>query len=230
MSYLPPPNINQVAMQPWTADPRPYEVLQQQWLAQEAMWHYGELVALVSMWSVKDYAAGNCALCTTCNLGDPNIQAAYKQPGYEKCPTCYGALYVGPHGGVKSFFIRPSLWTWGEENTVWGRRGETERQEGNVILPAGTYVQVRDYIFRGDGYRFQVNSWSGAHLSTGLQAQSHTETAMAYTVQVAREEPTSSAAYLIPPNQETLIGLLNPVGMRFPLRTSWPQALPGPQY
>ena len=217
-------------MQPWTSDPRPYEVAQQQWLAQESMWHYGELAALVSMWSVKDFANGACQVCPTCNLGDPNIQSVYAQPGYEKCPTCFGALYVGPHGGVKSFLVRPSLWTWGEENTMWGRKGVTERQEGNVIFGAQTYLQVRDYVFRGDGYRFQVTAWSGQHLATGLQSQSHLQTAITYTAQVSREEPTSSAAYLIPPEQDVLMELLNPVGFRFPDLQTWPATLPGPSY
>ena len=230
MSYIPPPSVNQVWMQPWAADPKFYEVAQEQWRSEEAMWRYGELAALVSMWSVKDYEAGECKLCPTCNLGDPAVQSVYKQPAYEKCPTCYGALYVGPHGGVKAFLVKPSIWTWGEENTAWGRRGETERQEGNVTFPGSSFLQVRDYIFRGDGYRFQVTNWSGTHLATGFMTQSHTQTAVSYVAQVAREEPTTSPAYLIPPDQPTLISLLNQPYLRFPPEALWPPSLIGPQY
>ena len=225
-----PPLVNPTIFQPWTTDVRAWEIAQERFRANEVFWRYGELAALVSMWSVKDFQAGLVQECPTCNLGDLVVSSVYQQPAFEKCPTCFGVKYAGPHGGVKSFLVKPTLWTWGEEQTLWDRRGETERQEGTVTFPGTSFLQVRDYVFRGDGYRFQVLSWSGSHLASGFETQSHSETAISFVANVAREEPTTSPAYLIPPGTDVLIQLLNPSDLRWPPTDDSPPTLQGPQY
>jgi hypothetical protein len=230
MSFVYPPAVNPAIRQPWAADVRAWEVANERFRANEAFWRFGELAALVSMWSLKDFQAGRVGACPTCNFNDNVISSVYVQPSFEKCPTCFGVKYAGAHGGVKSFLIKPTLWTWGEENTQWERRGEVERQEGSVIVPGTSFLQVRDYVFRGDGYRFQVLSWTGSHLASGLSSKAHTATALTYVCNVAREDPASSPAYIIPPGTEVLEQVLDPSFLRWPPLDEAPPLLQGPQY
>lgn len=193
--------------------------------ATEGMYRFGELAAFVSMWSINDFNAGLVAHCTNClDNNDEVIAGVFNQPSYEDCAVCYGTRMSGPHGGVKSFLIRPSLWTWGEDQTVWDRRGQVEHQEGTVTTTGDTFLQVRDFIFRGDGYRFMVASWSGSHLTTGMVSPPHSNTAVTMTYQVARESGTSQVQ-LIPPAPDIIVALLNPGGFRYP-----PPYQPGPVY
>lgn len=113
---------------------------------------------------------------------------------------------------------------------MWDRRGQVERQEGNVIVPGTSYLQVRDYIFRGDGYRFQVLSWSGSHLASGFSSKPHTDTALTFVCNVAREDPASSPAYIIPPGTDVLQQILDPSFLRWPPLDEAPPLLQGPQY
>lgn len=230
MSFAYPDPVNTATRQPWTQDVKAWEIYNERLRANEAFWRFGELAALVSMWSLKDFQAGLVEPCPTCNFGDDTISSVYQQPSYSKCPTCFGVKYAGPHGGVKSLMIKPTLWTWGEENTLWDRRGQVERQEGNVTTPGTSFMQVRDFIFRGDGYRFQVLSWSGSHLASGFETQAHTSNALTYQYQVAREDPASSQAYIIPPGTEVLEQLLDPSYLRWPPLDEAPPLLQGPEY
>jgi hypothetical protein len=230
MSFVYPPAVNPAVRQPWSQDPKAWEIANERFRANEAFWRFGELAALVSMWSLKDFQAGLVEACPTCNMSDLVISSVYQQPSYSKCPTCFGVKYAGPHGGVKSLLIKPTLWTWGEENTFWDRRGQAERQEGTVTIPGTSFLQVRDYIFRGDGYRFQVLSWSGSHLASGFETQAHTSNALTYACQVAREDPATSPAYTIPPGTEVLEQVLDPAYLRWPPLDEAPPLLQGPQY
>ena len=229
MSYY-PPAVNPAVRQPWAADVRAWEMANERFRANEALWRFGELAALVSMWSLKDFQAGLVEACPTCNMSDLVISSVYQQPSYSKCPTCFGVKYAGAHGGVKSFLMKPTLWTWGEENTFWDRRGEAERQEGTVTIPGTSYLQVRDFVFRGNGYRYQVLSWTGSHLASGFSSKAHTDTALTFVCQVAREDPATSAAYTIPPGTEVLEQILDPAFLRWPPVDEAPPLLQGPQF
>jgi hypothetical protein len=230
MTFAYPDPVNPTIRQPWARDTRAWEIANERYRANEALWQFGELAALVSMWSIKDFQAGLVEACPTCNFGDNVISSVYEQPSYSKCPTCFGVKYAGPHGGVKSFLMKPTIWTWGEEQTLWDRRGEVERQEGNVTVPGTSFLQVRDYIFRGDGFRFMVMSWTGSHLHSGFETQAHTANALTYQCQVSREDPATSVAYIIPPGTEVLQQVLDPAFLRWPPLDESPALLQGPQY
>jgi hypothetical protein len=94
-------------------------------------------------------------------------------------------------------------------------RGEANVQSGQVTTTGDFRMEPRDFIFRGDGRRFQVSSIQATHLSSGFGTQSSTDTAIGAVYGVAEENP-NSPAYLIGPDAQGLMELLNPAYARTP--------------
>lgn len=192
-------------------DRRWWENYQESFRATDALYRIGEWAAFVFMWKPQDAAAGDVKRCPTCTYGQNLVDQVYQQPAYDRCPTCYGVLFAGAHGGVKAMLIRPSIWQYGEKDIQWLPRGETEVQNATVTTSGDVRLFKRDYIFRGDGYRFGVNSVQVLHLSSGFGTPSHTVSALTSSYGVAAEHE-SSPAFMIPPNVfslEMLIGTDN---------------------
>ena len=195
-------------------DQKWWEIVQERFRETDALYRIGEWATFVAMWKVEDFNSGLVQRCPTCVVGTTVIDNTYNQPTFDRCPTCYGALYAGPHGGVKSLQIRPSIWQFGEKDLQWLPRGETEVQNATVTSTYDVRLWKRDYIIRGDGLRFGVNSVSGVHLSSGFGVQAHTQTAITYTYGIQKEHE-SSPAYLIPPNTQVITQLLNQLYARY---------------
>jgi hypothetical protein len=174
----------------------------------------------VLLWTVRDFKANSVLLCPNCQSvlnetpeATALIQATYKQPSQDRCPICYGSYYVGPAGGVKAILIRPSIWQFGEEQLQYLPRGATNIQSGSVTTTGDFRMEPRDFIFRGDGRRFQVNQVQVTHLSSGFGTQASSNTAISATYGVAEENPTSPA-YLIGPDAQGLMDMLDPAYTR----------------
>lgn len=202
-------------------DQRWWEIQNERFRETDALYRIGEYSAFVYMWKVEDFDGGYVDRCPTCLVGSSAIDNTYNQPTFDRCPTCYGALYAGPHGGVKALYIRPAIWQFGEKDLQWLPKGETEVQNATVTTTYDVRLFKRDYVFRGDGLRFGVNSVQGVHLSAGAGTQSHTQTALTYTFGLGLEHQ-SSPAYLIPPDIDTTIAILTPPYPRYlPDFTQW---------
>jgi hypothetical protein len=196
------------------SDQQWWMVTQERQRQTDALNRIGEMCMFEILWSVRDFDAGTVGLCPTCNDNDPLIEAVYKSPAFERCPTCFSCRYAGPHGGIKAQLIRPTTWAFDEIQTDWQKRGEVERQSGTVTSTGDFRCQPRDYIFRGDGNRYQITSVEGLHLTTGFGTVSHGNTLVSVNYRVVLENP-SSPAYTIPPvSSDTLQTVLNLMYMR----------------
>jgi hypothetical protein len=201
--------------QEFIPDRRWWENYSEQFRAADALWRIGELAFFVDMWKTDDFNAGFVTRCTTCqNNIEPYVSQVYEQSAFDRCPTCFGVMYAGRHGGVRALAVLPSMWQFGEKDLQWLPRGEVETQTAQVVAPGSFRLFKRDYIFRGDGNRFSVNSVQALHLSSGFGTTAHTESAITNTYSVALENP-SSPAYLIPPPQSVLLSLLATDNQRY---------------
>jgi len=118
--------------------------------------------------------------------------------------NCYGTTF---QGGIKAQLIRPSIWNFEEKHQKQDVKAVIEPQSAQVQSTSDFRMQTHDYVFRGDGSRFQVQSMEGDHLVTGFGVSSHSLNIINYSYQMIREN-ASSPAYLIPPDPNTLISLL----------------------
>ena len=175
------------------------------------MHRIGEWSMFVYMWTTDDFNAGYVTRCPQCSDPSAIVNQVYQQPSYERCPTCFGALYAGAHGGVKAIQVRPALWQFEEKDIKFLSRGEIEPQAASVITTGDVRLFTRDYIFRSDGNRFGVNGVQAVHLQAGFGTPAHTMSALTSSYTVGRENE-SSPAYMIPPavaSLETIIGTDN---------------------
>jgi hypothetical protein len=193
----------------WVNPQQWWEVGMERQRETDALLHLGETCIFIVKWSIRDFESGYVTKCPTC-LVDPTIQGIYNQPAYDRCPTCYGTMYSGPHGGIKAKLFRPAIWQYGEEQTQWQKRGETENQSASVTSTGDFRCQPKDYIFRADGNRYEIQQVEAVHLTTGFGAASHSNTMISVNYPRVVLENPSSPAYTIPPLSEELIRELNP--------------------
>jgi hypothetical protein len=224
-----PPNIPSAlpGQYPWKyisfiPDQRWWEIEQERYRQTEALLRVGEWAGFATLWSRKDFDQGLAQRCPNCITSESLVNQVYLQPTFERCPVCFGSLFVGAHGGVKAFLIRPTIWQFSEEQTAWLPRGEVQHQTGMVTTTGDFRSQVRDFIFRGDGQRFSITSVTALHLSAGNGIQAHTNSAISMSYNVGLENP-DSPAYLIETDDATsLIDLLNtPYNRLIPDWTPW---------
>lgn len=195
-------------------DRRWWEVYQEQFRVRDALQRIGEWAGLVNMWKTDDFNSGWVSRCPTCQSTEPYISQVYQQPAFDRCPTCLGTMYAGPHGGIKALSIRPTIWQYGEKDLQFMPRGETDIQSGQVTTTGDVRLYNRDYIIRGDGNRFGVTNVQALHLTSGFGTPSHTEAAISSSYGVSRESE-SSPAYLIPPSVTGWIALLSTDNQRY---------------
>jgi hypothetical protein len=201
----------------FTPDQRWWEIANERWRQYDALTRVGEWAMFILLWTIRDHEAGLAEPCPNCskNLGAnaQMIQDIYRQPTDARCPVCLGAFYVGPAGGVKAKLIRPSIWQWGEEQLQYLERGTANVESAQVTTTGDFRMEPRDFIFRGDGRRFQVSNVQVSHLASGFGTQASTDTAIGAVYNVA-EENQNSPAYLVSPDAQGLMEILNPAYSR----------------
>lgn len=202
-------------------DQRRWEITHERMRQVDSLYRLGELSVFCLMWNVEDFNAGLVQRCPTCQETSSLITSTYTQPAFDRCPTCYGHLYAGAHGGVKALLIRPGAWTYNEGDNRYLPRGEIEAVNATVTTSFEVRLYTRDYVFRGDGQRFGVTAVQGIHLANGFGTSSHTTEAIAYSYSVAKENP-SSPAWMIGFLTPELIALLDvPYRRTVPDFTQW---------
>lgn len=204
--------------QAFLPDQRWWEIANERRRQFDALTRIGEYSMFVLMWTVRDFKAGRVLRCPNCedvleqtksSAAAEMIQDVYKQPSQDRCPVCFGTFYVGPAGGVKAILVRPCIWQFSEEQVTEAQRGAVETQQGSVTTTGDFRMQPHDYIFRSDGRRFEVSQAQATHLASGFGNYSSSDTAVTVAYTVA-EENASSPAFLIGPDAQGLMSMLNP--------------------
>lgn len=206
----------------FVTDRRWWENYQESFRARDALYRIGEMAIFVYMWKASDFnlAQANRATyvqrCPTCTYGEALVNQVYQQPAFDRCPTCFGTLYAGAHGGVMALYFRPSMWQFGEKDIQWLPRGEIEAQNAQVVTTGDMRLFKRDYVFRGDGNRFGVTQVQSLHLSSGFGVVSHTESALTNTLSINRENESSPAYMITLPHGGNILQLLATDNQRLP--------------
>jgi hypothetical protein len=196
------------------ADQQWWLVAREQRRSTDALWRIGEAVMIVIMWSTADRDAGYVGACPIC-VGPALAASVYQQSSNHSCSNCLGTGLSGPHGGVKAVLVRPSVWTWDEEQTQWLAKGEVDVQAATVTTTGDVWANRRDYVIRGDGNRYIVNGVSATHLSTGYGTPSHVADQISVSLTVVREMP-SSPIYALSPSATGIVGGLDNPYQRAP--------------
>lgn len=196
----------------WLPDPQQYAVEQERWRHDQAVYQFGEYVVFCLLWRIRDYQAGLVARCPVCFVPGDKIAATYGQPAQERCLSCFGTTFAG---GFKALIVRPVMWNSTEETETETQRGIAITAKASVQTVSGFDVTNGDYIFRGDGSRWQLAVRDASDpLVTGFQMQSPLNSMG--TMMEATREDESSVAYLIPPSSDTLEAVLKLSGIHRP--------------
>lgn len=178
-----------------------YQWRQQQWADQfavdrhvEALHMVGELLVFTMMWRVPDFEAGLVARCATCYAGDREAEA-FKQSPRANCPDCYGTTF---EGGFRAQIVRPAL--------VDDRSEELEddvkavmNHDAIAVETLGSFLMKKgDFIFRGDGKRYQCEQKGEDIIRTGFQT-TRTDDSFTGTIPAAHLEDPTAPVYNIPP-------------------------------
>lgn len=203
----------------WLPDPQEYAIEQERSRHEQAMAHFGEYAMFILLWRLEDFEKGLVERCPTCWGADGSVSEliadAYGQPTQERCPDCFGTTF---EGGFKARIVRLALWDFNEKDQRPHSRGEVEVQTASLQTTADFRLRTHDYILRGDGSRWRMQTISSNHLRTGFMLPKVDRTPLGYNFgQVVLEDKTS-VAYDIPPSEAELaeIDLIN---SRYP--TDW---------
>jgi len=181
------PLVNPTIFQPWTTDVRAWEIAQERFRANEVFWRYGELAALVSMWSVKDFQAGLVQECPPATWVTSWSVRSTSSPLLRSARPASGSSTPGPTVGSRASWSSPRCGP-GARSRPCGTAGAKLSVRKGRSPSRHELSPGQGLCLPGDGYRFQVGSWSGSHLASGFETQSHSETAISFVANVAREE------------------------------------------
>jgi hypothetical protein len=176
-------------------DAKNWEVENERARHDQALYRLGEYGIFVLMWQMQDFTLGLVGRCTTCMIPQGALADTWAQPAYFKCPDCYG---TGFEGGYKAVLVRPSLWTWDEPVQQQVARGVINTNVAQVQTTADFRMQPKDYLIRGDGSRWQIQSVEGEHLDTGFGTQAGPWNAVGFSYANVTREDESSPIYLLP--------------------------------
>jgi hypothetical protein len=176
-------------------DVKSWELENERFRHDQALYRYGEYAIFVSMWTMQDFTAGLVSRCSTCFAPQGAIEDTWQQPAYFKCPNCLGTSF---EGGYKAVLVRPSLWSWNEPVLQQVARGVINTDVATVQTTSDFRLEPKDYIIRGDGSRWQAQEVSGDHLDTGFGTQSGIWNATAFIYNNVTREDESSPIYLLP--------------------------------
>ena len=199
----------------WLPDPKSYEIEQERFRHDQSLWFYGEYAMFVLMWRIEDHENDLVERCGKCYIAYGKIAEVYGQPAKEKCDSCYGTTF---EGGVKAKIVRPSLWDTNEGLERERERGEVEIRTASIQSTNDFRLRNHDYIFRGDGTRWMVQSISTNHLRSGFDMPTQADTPLGYNFSEVVLQDDSTVAYMIPPDEATLMTIDLP-GQRYP--TDW---------
>jgi hypothetical protein len=181
-------------------DPQPWAVSQERARHEDALYRFGEYTMFVLLWDMNDFVADLVGRCSTCYLSREVIADAYAQQGQTKCPNCLGTTF---EGGWKAKIVRPSLWDSALPGEHQTSRGVVETASASIQTTSDFKLSIGDYLFRGDGTRWQCQSLSTNRLRSGFGLES-SDYSLGYNYgQVVLEEATS-VAYITSPTENEL--------------------------
>jgi hypothetical protein len=190
---------------------------QERYRHEQALYQIGEPAMFVLMWAVEDNTKGYVRRCPRCYNGEfADAAKVYNQPTKNKCPMCYGTTF---EGGVRAKIIRPALFTDVDDQEQQGNRGVTYPNKLSVETTSDFRYRNGDYVFRADGSRWQLAAPTRTQLRTGYSHPSQGQDAFAFAQGLASMEDKTSVAWIIPPSEDDLSGLLFP-SERFPISKS----------
>lgn len=194
-------------------DQRQYAIEQERYRHDEALAFFGEYALFTFMWRIEDFLEDLVGRCPDCYIGYGDVADTYKQAALEKCPTCFGTTF---DGGWKLQIVRLSTWDANEAlDQEESARGQFDIQKATIQTVSDTRLHTGDYIFRGDGTRWKTAAVSTNHLREGFEMPTPIETPLGYNYgEVVKEDP-SSVAYMIPPDETTLL-TLDVTNVRYP--------------
>lgn len=192
----------------------PYYVRQRQdWAVEQermrhnqALYTIGEWCVFVLMWHITDFEKGLVNRCPTCWQQYGRVAEVYAQPAQNKCGDCFGTSF---EGGYKAIIVRPAIFTDADDTEAFQQKGVVHTRELTVESTPDFRIQNGDYVFRVDNARFRLRTPSRVTLRSGFGHPWQNQTGLTYNHSRAGLEDPSAVAYTIPPQAESLRGLLN---------------------
>ncbi|MFF7198175.1 hypothetical protein ACFZAM_31265 [Streptomyces sp. NPDC008079] len=190
---------------------RLYTRTQQNWAVDQerarhdqALYMIGEYALFVLLWTARDYDANLVGHCPTC--ASDRISAAYGQAARNRCPDCYGTTFTG---GYRALIVRPCIFTDADDSQSFTARGVVSPQELQFETTSDFRIHSGDYVMRATGERLQMRAPQRTTIRTGFGTPYQRDTATAYNLGSANVEDAEAVAYLIPPDTNDLITILN---------------------
>lgn len=176
-----------------------YAVAQEVMRHDDALHWYGEMTALVMLWSVRDFENGDVGLCSVCFTPLGIVAEAYKQSSKARCANCYGTTF---EGGIRAIVYRPALWEKNVLSQDVRERGHTTISSGSVQITSDVNMRDGDYLIRQDKTRWKITEPQVSEIANGF-GPTGKQVAPGSTFQVQLED-RSSVAYMIPVDQAAL--------------------------
>ena len=186
-----------------------WAVKQENYRHDQALYSIGEYAMFILMWTVEDFENGLVSRCQRCGFRGDEIDSrtakVYVQPSKNKCPECFGTTFSG---GVRAKIVRPAIFTDSDDEEKRGNKGVTHPQNVSIESTNDFRFRAGDYVFRIDGTRWQLTGPTRVTLRTGFEHPTQTNNSIAYVRAMGSLEDQTSVAYMIPPNNDQLAGIL----------------------
>lgn len=186
----------------WLPDPQSFAQQQERYRHDGALSYFGEYSMFVLMWQLSDFEEGLVDRCGECYVSYGKMAEVYGQGAREKCDSCFGSTF---EGGYKAKIVRLTLWDMTEEVEKEAIRGEAQTKTASVQTTSDFRLRVGDFVFRGDGTRWQMQTISTNHLRSGFLMPDTADTPVGYNFGNVVQEDESSVAYTIPPESTTFL-------------------------
>ena len=184
----------------WLGRSQPYAEAQLKASHADALYQLGEYVLFILMWHEMDFEAGLVARCSTCMVSSREA-VAFDQPTSRRCLDCYGTTY---EGGFMARIFRPALIT--DRATVTtdeSQRGAMQSDTLQLETTNDFTIRSGDYMVRTDGLRYQTNDNNQLIVRSGFDFPNLNDVVSNNAI-TARLEQSTSVAYLIPPDTDTI--------------------------
>jgi hypothetical protein len=173
------------------------------------MYSIGEYALFVLMWTVEDFNDGLVSRCQRCGFKGNDLEArkanVYVQTSKNKCPECFGTTFSG---GVRAKVVRPAVFTDSDDEEKRGAKGVTHPQNVSIESTSDFRFRAGDFVFRQDNSRWQLTTPQRVTLRTGFEHPTQKDNALGYVRAMGQLEDETSVAYMIPPNDSQLAGIL----------------------
>jgi hypothetical protein len=212
----------------WLPDPQQYAVDQERFRHDQAVYDIGEYSMFILLWNIDDFEAGRVTQCSRCVLTNDVIGEVYAQPATAKCPVCYGTTF---EGGIRARIVRPTIWATNEftDRSDPDGQGIIKIQKVTIQSISDFRLRTGDFIFRGDGTRWQMKELGSEYLRTGFATPTvdPTRSQLGYNYGDVNREDESSVAFIIPPDETDLKTILNKPFSRYPADFSGDEQING---